>query len=106
MADQVDVIEPVAKFTSKLAEKPGVGEIFNVGLEHWFPAAGVVYDLIWIQWCVPYLDDDSLVQFLQRCKAVLNPDGGVIVLKENLSPWGADKHDEREGSVTRYVPSP
>ncbi|KPM43170.1 hypothetical protein AK830_g3410 [Neonectria ditissima] len=101
MAEQVDVIEPVVKFTDELQGKPGVGEIFNVGLEAWFPTEGVVYDLIWIQWCACYLSDELLVQFLERCKTVLNPEGGVMVVKENLSTWGYDKFDEVDNSVTR-----
>ncbi|KAL2686998.1 hypothetical protein Neosp_004547 [[Neocosmospora] mangrovei] len=101
VADRVDVIEPVAKFTAELEGKPGVGDIFNVGLEGWQPTQGVLYDLIWTQWCVGHLDDKSLVEYLERCKAVLNPDGGIIVVKENLSTWGADKFDETDGSVTR-----
>ncbi|RSL73615.1 hypothetical protein CEP53_000711 [Fusarium sp. AF-6] len=101
VADQVDVIEPVAKFTVALEGKSGVGDIFNVGLEGWQPTQGVLYDLIWTQWCVGHLDDKSLVEYLERCKDVLNPDGGIIVVKENLSTWGADKFDETDGSVTR-----
>ncbi|RMJ19237.1 hypothetical protein CDV36_001058 [Fusarium kuroshium] len=101
VADRVDVIEPVAKFTAALKGNPGVGDIFNVGLEGWQPTQGVLYDLIWTQWCVGHLDDKSLVEYLERCKNVLNPDGGIIIVKENLSTWGADKFDETDGSVTR-----
>lgn len=102
VADRVDVIEPVVKFTAALCGKPGVGDIFNVGLEGWQPSQGVMYDLIWTQWCVGHLDDRALVQYLEKCKTVLNPDGGVIVIKENLSTWGVDKFDELDNSVTRY----
>ncbi|KAH7121903.1 alpha-N-methyltransferase NTM1 [Dactylonectria estremocensis] len=101
VVDQVDIIEPVVKFTESLRGKPGVGEIYNVGLEGWHPTPGVSYDLIWTQWCVGHVDDEALVQYLKRCKAVLNPDGGIIVVKENLSTWGVDKFDELDGSVTR-----
>ncbi|KAM5349319.1 hypothetical protein ACJ41O_005824 [Fusarium nematophilum] len=101
VADRVDVIEPVAKFTAALCGKPGVGDIFNIGLEGWQPSQGVLYDLIWTQWCVGHLDDKALVQYLEKCKTVVNPDGGVIVIKENLSTWGVDKFDELDGSVTR-----
>lgn len=51
VSDQVDIIEPVEKFTANLQSKPGVRNIFNVGLEEWCPAGGIQYDLIWIQWC-------------------------------------------------------
>ncbi|KAK7425765.1 hypothetical protein QQZ08_007741 [Neonectria magnoliae] len=106
LAEQVDVIEPVVKFTESLRGKPGVGDIFNVGLEGWQPTEGVLYDLIWIQWCAMYLDDELLVQFLERCKTALNPDGGIIVVKENISTWGVDKFDEVDSSVTRNTDTP
>lgn len=83
--------------------KPGVGEIFNVGLREWQPPAGVLYDLIWTQWCVGHVNDESLVRYLEQCKTVLNPEGGVIVIKENLSTRGTDEFDELDGSVTRSV---
>ncbi|EXL99129.1 alpha-N-methyltransferase NTM1 [Fusarium oxysporum II5] len=101
LADHVDVVEPVAKFTETLRGKPGVGEIHNVGLEKWEPTEGAVYDLIWIQWCIGHLNDDELVQFLEKCKTVLQKEHGLIVFKENLSTWGQDKFDELDGSVTR-----
>jgi protein N-terminal methyltransferase len=101
IADKVDVIEPVAKFTASLEGNPDVGNIFNTGLEYWEPLPDVIYDLIWIQWCATYLDDESLIKFLERCMSVLNPDQGVIVVKENLSSSGEDFTEEYDGSVTR-----
>ena len=101
VSDQVDIIEPVEKFTANLQSKPGVRNIFNVGLEEWCPAEGIQYDLIWIQWCSNYLNDEQLVAFLQYCRQSLNPDGGVIVLKENLSTSGCDYFDPEDSSVTR-----
>ncbi|KAH6640996.1 alpha-N-methyltransferase NTM1 [Chaetomium tenue] len=101
IAQHVDIIEPIAKFTAQLQGKQGVRNIFNMGLEDWEPSGGVQYDLIWIQWCAAYLTDKQLVQFLERCKLALNPDGGVIVLKENTSPAGEDMFDDVDSSVTR-----
>ncbi|KAK5998032.1 Alpha N-terminal protein methyltransferase 1 [Cladobotryum mycophilum] len=101
VAEQVDVVEPVAKFTEGLHGKPGVRNVFNIGLEEWQPAEGVQYDLIWVQWCLGHLTDQQLVEFLERCKGTLNPDGGVIVVKENLSSSGIDFFDEVDSSVTR-----
>ncbi|KAJ3548933.1 hypothetical protein NM208_g754 [Fusarium decemcellulare] len=80
VAEQVDVIEPVAKFTAVLEGKAGVGSIFNVGLEGWSPEEGS--------------------QYFERCKAALNPEG-VIVIKENLSTSNIDEFDEVDSSVTR-----
>ncbi|KAH7010907.1 alpha-N-methyltransferase NTM1 [Microdochium trichocladiopsis] len=101
VADAVDVIEPVAKFVISLQEVKGVGNVFNVGLEDWCPAEGILYDLIWVQWCVGYLTDEQLVAFMKRCRAALNPDSGIMVIKENLSTSGCDAFDEVDGSVTR-----
>ncbi|KAK3377559.1 alpha-N-methyltransferase NTM1 [Podospora didyma] len=101
VAEQVDVIEPVAKFTAGLEGKPGVRSIYNIGLEEWEVAEDVQYDLVWIQWCVGHLTDEQLVQFLERCKTALEPDAGFIVLKENNSSSGVDVFDEIDSSVTR-----
>jgi len=107
IAEQVDVIEPIAKFTAGLKGKPGVRNIFNMGLEDWEPEKDVQYDLIWIQWCVGHLTDAQLVGFLERCKSVLNPEWGLIVVKENNSTSGGDDFDETDSSITRFVhPSP
>lgn len=103
VAEQVDLIEPIAKFTDPLKGKAGVGNIFNVGLEEWKPIKGVQYDLIWTQWCVGHLTDEELVQYLQVCKSVLTPESGVIVIKENLSTGDADIFDDTDSSVTRLV---
>ncbi len=102
IATQVDVIEPIAKFTVGLQDKSGVRTIFNMGLEDWQPSEGVQYDLIWVQWCVGHLTDEQLVQFLKRCKSTLNPEVGVIVVKENNSTGGEDVFDPLDSAVTRY----
>lgn len=77
-----------------------------MGLEDWKPAEGIEYDLVWVQWCVGHLTDDQLSQFLIRCKLVLNPAGGVIVLKENNSTAGEDLFDHVDSCVTRCVTLP
>ncbi|KAK1770942.1 alpha N-terminal protein methyltransferase 1 [Phialemonium atrogriseum] len=101
VAKQVDVIEPVAKFTAALRGKRGVRNISNVGLEEWQPVEGVQYDLVWTQWCVGHLTDEQLVRYLERCKVVLNPESGIIVLKENMSTSGVDVFDDMDSTVTR-----
>ena len=104
VAENVDVIEPVAKFTAELAGVAGVRDVFNVGLEAWAPPAGeggVVYGLVWNQWCVGHLTDAQLVAYLGRCRDALDPDGGLIVVKENLSTGDGDIYDELDSSVTR-----
>ncbi|KAI2469247.1 alpha-N-methyltransferase NTM1 [Annulohypoxylon bovei var. microspora] len=106
VAETVDVVEPIAKFTTALEGQPGVGRIYNVGLEEWRPEEGATYDLIWNQWCVGHLTDSQLAAYLRRCGAVLSVDDdgktkGVIVVKENLSTYGRDLFDDLDSSVTR-----
>lgn len=115
IAETVDIVEPVSKFTEVLAQiQPSegqgqVGEIFNVGLEKWSPQNEAKYDLIWIQWCVGHLTDKQMVETLQRMLPALATydDGtsidGWIMVKENLSTdqWGEDLFDDIDSSVTR-----
>ncbi|UNI19626.1 Protein N-terminal methyltransferase [Purpureocillium takamizusanense] len=101
LAEHVDVVEPIAKFTEALKGKPGVRDIFNVGLEEWRPNDGAEYDLIWTQWCLGHLTDEQMVEYLKLCKTVLKPGSGVIVIKENLSTTDVDVFDDEDSSVTR-----
>lgn len=107
LAEKVDIVEPIKKFTDALADVPGVGEVYNVGLELWKPASGAVYDLIWNQWCVGHLTDLQLVGYLRRCGEALRREEtgrvtGWIVVKENLTSE-EDVYDETDSSVTRFV---
>lgn len=97
----MDVIEPVTKFTDMLRGKPGVRDVFSVGLEGWEPTECTSYGLIWTQWCVGHLTDEQLVRYLERCTDALEPDG-IIVVKENLSTVDSDLFDESDSSVTRW----
>lgn len=114
VADTVDVVEPIAKFTDALAGKHGVGRVYNMGLEEWDASSGggaadegdedgaaVRYDLFWNQWCLGHLKDDQLVRYLQRCTARMADDKSLIVVKENMSTSGRDIYDEVDSSVTR-----
>ncbi|KAL7626302.1 hypothetical protein AAE478_003073 [Parahypoxylon ruwenzoriense] len=106
MAETVDVVEPIAKFTAALEGRPGVGRIYNVGLEEWRPEPEDTYDLVWNQWCVGHLTDHQLEAYLRRCSGALSKGDngkatGVIVVKENLSTSGEDLFDELDSSVTR-----
>lgn len=105
VAKEVDVVEPIAKFTAALEAKQvkGVRNIYTMGLEDWAdlrPEPELKYDLVWVQWCVGHLTDEQLLRFLERCKGVLS-ETGVIVFKENLSTEHGDVHDEVDSSVTR-----
>ncbi|KAF2160497.1 hypothetical protein M409DRAFT_59972 [Zasmidium cellare ATCC 36951] len=102
VAETVDIVEPVTSFTDQVKDEPCVGKIYNVGLEEWKPDNGVVYDVVWNQWCVGQLTDAQLVEYLRRLPAVVE-EGGWIVVKENLSNnyVGEDVYDETDSSVTR-----
>ncbi|KAK4555054.1 hypothetical protein LTR86_007820 [Recurvomyces mirabilis] len=104
VAEVVDVVEPVEVFTEKVKGKSGVGVVYNVGLEAWFPEREEVglYDVIWNQWCVGQLTDAQFIAYLKRLPPVLS-EGGWIVVKENLSNHylGEDVYDETDSSVTR-----
>lgn len=106
----VDIVEPISKFTATLVDVPGIGDIYNIGLESWEPKAGTVYDLIWNQWCVGHLTDVQLIAYLKKCGGLLRKDedgkvAGLVVVKENLAPV-VDSFDEEDSSVTRYVVFP
>ncbi|KAI1363688.1 alpha-N-methyltransferase NTM1 [Xylaria arbuscula] len=107
LADTVDVVEPISKFTDALAKREGVGRIFNMGLEEWRPdqADDINYDVIWNQWCLGHLTDAQLEEYLLCCKSVLSTGEdekvkGVIIVKENITT-GEDLFDETDSSVTR-----
>lgn len=104
-SDKVDLVEPVMPFVEQmkvelapLVEHGKIGTVYDVGMQSWTPEAGK-YWLIWCQWCVGHLPDAEFVQFLERCKAGLQPNG-TIVVKENNAP-SEDVYDETDSSVTR-----
>ncbi|KAI0023277.1 alpha-N-methyltransferase NTM1 [Xylariomycetidae sp. FL0641] len=109
LAEVVDVVEPIAKFTAPLKGREGIGRIYNVGLEEWRPEESESdggYDLIFNQWCLGHLTDHQLQEYLERCKAALSVGEqgkvkGVIVVKENMGTAGQDVYDETDSSVTR-----
>lgn len=112
-AVQVDIVEPVIKFTDQFAidqphlfsgEDACVGDVFNVGLAEWNVPELTKYDVVWCQWCVGHLNDVALVEFLKRIKGSLEV-GGWVVVKENVSTGEeeveVDIFDEEDSSVTR-----
>lgn len=99
IAEKVDIVEPIAKFSDGLKDKDGIEAIFNVGLEEWSPEESI-YDLIWNQWCVGHLTDSQLIAYLEKCGKSVK-EGGYVIVKENLSTSGEDIFDELDSSVTR-----
>lgn len=57
------------------------------------------YSVIWCQWVLPYLTDDDLVLFFERCIPALT-ENGMIIVKENISTEGSIL-DHEDTSVTR-----
>ncbi len=103
VCEVVDAVEPIESFAAKarVADMKGpgrVGEVYVVGLQDWVPEGR--YDVIWAQWCLGYLRDGQVVEFLRRCKGVLG-EGGWVVVKENVVGQGGDCFDEGDRSVTR-----
>lgn len=120
VANRVDVVEPVKKFTEELVQGLGgseerigdqgqIGQVINLGLQDWIPEPKA-YDLIWNQWCLGHLTDAQLIVYLQRCKAGLRAAkegedraAAWIVVKENMSTniYQKDVYDEEDSTVTR-----
>lgn len=108
----VDIVEPVKKFTDQVAEgsewgeegRGKLGTVVNKGLEEWVPqeTRGDVggYWIIWNQWCLGHLKDAQLVEYLRRCKEGLL-EGGLLVVKENVTEGIEDMFDPEDSSVTR-----
>ena len=48
---------------------------------------------------------DDVVKFLFRCKKGLNPAGGLIGIKENITSNCENIFDEEDSSYTRCLPS-
>ena len=81
--------------------KDKVQNYFEGSLEEFsFDGKELVYDVIWIQWCIGHLTDVDFVGFMQRLKAALRP-GGVICLKENCIQDVAFCVDHVDSCLTR-----
>ncbi|KAJ0012767.1 hypothetical protein NQD34_017101 [Periophthalmus magnuspinnatus] len=99
----VDLVDVTQEFLDKAKTYLGedckrVGNYFCCGLQDFVPESGR-YDVIWIQWVIGHLTDNHLVEFLQRCKKALRPNG-LIVIKDNVSYEGVVP-DEVDSSVCR-----
>jgi protein N-terminal methyltransferase len=105
---KTDLVDPIESFTKDVLEgdflRPEreankIGQVFSMGLEQFTPEKGK-YSVIWNQWCLGHLTDTDLVDYFRRCREGLVPDGGVIIVKENLT-YGVDNFDELDSSFTR-----
>ncbi|KAI9690593.1 MAG: Alpha N-terminal protein methyltransferase 1 [Bogoriella megaspora] len=109
VADIVDIVEPVEKFTQQIStgddfkdlrDQGVLGEVYTIGLQGWKPST--TYDLIWIQWCLSQLTDNQAADLLRRICPFVH-EGGWIAVKENITTRssGKDIYDETDSSVTR-----
>lgn len=70
-------------------------------LHNFEPENGVLYDVLWLQWCSGYLyPDEHLINFLKRSKSMIKPNG-LVFLKDNHTNTDEDDLDMQDGSVTR-----
>ena len=105
---KTDLVDPIESFNKDVMEgeflrverEAGkLGQVFTMGLQQFTPEKGK-YSIIWNQWCLGHLTDTDLVEYFNRCREGLVPDGGVIVVKENLAS-GEDNFDSVDSSFTR-----
>ena len=97
-------------FEAAAAECESLGRVrrrIHCGMQDLASRAGgdARWDLVWVQWAIGHLTDLDMIDFLQRCRAMLSP-GGVICIKENIMGEGsADAFlmDTEDSSLTRSL---
>ena len=78
--------------------KDKVQNYFEESLEEFsFDGKELVYDVIWIQWCIGQLSDADFIDLLKRAKV---KEDGFIVVKENNCSKGFH-WDDQDSSITR-----
>uniref|UniRef100_A0A183IMJ0 Alpha N-terminal protein methyltransferase 1 n=1 Tax=Soboliphyme baturini TaxID=241478 RepID=A0A183IMJ0_9BILA len=103
--DHIDLVDVTQKFLDESVSYLGkvnvkVNRRICCGLQDLIPERGR-YNMIWIQWVASHLIDSDLGAFLKRCRESLSADGGVVVLKENISRDLEQDFDELDHSWTR-----
>ncbi|RWS31906.1 N-terminal Xaa-Pro-Lys N-methyltransferase 1-like protein [Leptotrombidium deliense] len=103
-----DMLEQNQKFLEAAKEyigedvyKKRIGKTYACSLHKFQPDPSIKYDLIWCQWVTGHLTDTDFVAFLKICKSVLNPEHGLIVLKENHTSNDECDSDMKDSSITR-----
>ncbi|KAJ8731446.1 hypothetical protein PYW07_004610 [Mythimna separata] len=101
--NKVDIVEQDEKFINNVKIYVGddnqkIGTLYQTALQNFKPDKH--YDLIWCQWVIGHLKDYDLIDFLNRCRMALNPNG-VIVVKDNIAQSRELEYDEDDSSVTR-----
>lgn len=77
-------------------------EHINLGIQDYTPK-DYLFDLIWIQWVIGYLNDEALISFLKRCGKGINKNG-YIGIKDNCLRGEGEAFDKEDSSVTRSIP--
>ena len=107
--DEVDLVESNMNFLNNAASYIGepsagrrgkLGKLINLGLEEVELPTGR-YHVIWCQWVLSHLTDDHLITFLEKCLNAVRPNGGYVILKENVSRVDEYIIDNEDSSVTR-----
>lgn len=80
-----DLLEQNQAYIDKAKEILGQnhkGEFYTAGCQDFVYTQK--YDVIWIQWVIGHLTDKDCVEYLRKSKLAL-AEGGVIIMKENIS---------------------
>ncbi len=92
--EKVDLMEQDEKFVEKCRENfkgnNKIRHIFQNSFQNFSFSDGkeqLLYDVIWIQWCVENIDDDDLHEFLVKSRQSLK-NNGLIIVKENIVAKG------------------
>ena len=99
--ESVDMVEQCEKYVAAArtyVNSQKVGNCFQLGLQDFRPERAA-YDVVWVQWVLPYLTDSDLLDFLHRVKNSLRP-RGLLFIKENVHEKGFFLHKD-DYSVTR-----
>eukprot|EP00736_Rhodelphis_marinus_P006869 Rmarinus@m.23485 len=99
--ERTDLLEVVPKFVERakeLVDASRVDEFMNIGIQDFQVKEGH-YDCIYCQWVVCFLPDVDFMDFLEKARKSLKPDG-VLVIKENHCDRGFVL-DLDDASVTR-----
>ncbi len=100
--ERVDLVEQNPGFLEQASKDlPEVGRIC-CGLQDFVPPEGE-YDLIWTQWVTGHLRDEHFVLFIERMLKGLNPNGGLLIIKDNTSSGDEFVMDCDDHSLTRSL---
>ncbi|KAK7960868.1 hypothetical protein PG988_012082 [Apiospora saccharicola] len=101
IASTVDVVEPIAKFTEALSKAPGVGQIYNMGLEEWPLLLPLPPPLMTLPLPPQPTNPNSKNTTSSGSNDSTPESPAAIVVKENNTTTAADLFDDLDSSVTR-----